>query len=159
MNTNIPQLLTQKLSMAPEVAALGSSLYFGARTLGAFVGAMILIRMEPANFLKINMIIAIIGFLLLMFMMEQWLIFTAIVLIGFTCANVFSIIFSFALQYKPKEANEVSSLMIMGVAGGAVVTPIVGLVANSFGMDLSFGVLLLCVVYILLLSLKFSKPI
>lgn len=157
MNTNTPQLLTQRLGLEPAVAGLGSSLYFGARTIGAFIGAMILIKAKPANFLKVNMAVAIIGFLMLMFITEQWLLLTAIGIIGLTCANVFSIIFSFALQYKPQKSNEMSSLMIMGVAGGAVVTPIVGLVANNFGISLSFGVLLLSVVYILLLSLKFSK--
>lgn len=157
MNTNTPQLLTQRLDLEPAVAGLGSSLYFGARTIGAFIGAMILIKTKPANFLKVNMAVAIIGFLMLMFVTEQWLLLTAIAIIGLTCANVFSIIFSFALQYKAQKSNEMSSLMIMGVAGGAVVTPIVGLVANNFGISLSFGVLLLSVIYILLLSLKFSK--
>lgn len=157
MNINTPQLLTQKLNMEPAVAGLGSSLYFGARTLGTFIGAVILMKMRSADFLKVNMLLAMIGFMILMFATNQWLVFAAIVLIGLTCANVFSIIFSFALRCKPQVTNEMSSLMIMGVAGGAVVTPIVGLVANYFGISLSFGALFISVVYILLLSLRFSK--
>lgn len=157
MNINTPLLLAQKLNMEPADAGLGSSLYFGARTLGTFIGAVILMKMKSADFLKVNMFIAMIGFVILMFVINQWFVFAAIVLIGLTCANVFSIIFSFALSCKPQVTNEMSSLMIMGVAGGAVITPIVGLVANYFGISLSFGALFISVVYILLLSLRFSK--
>lgn len=157
MNTNTPQLLIQRLGLSTETAGLGSSLYFGARTLGAFAGAMILIKMKPAAFLKLNMVMAIVAFMLIMFIDTDWLLYTAIALIGFTCANVFSIIFTVALQYRPNQSNEISSLMIMGVAGGAIITPIVGLVDKNFGIGASFGILLLSVVYILFLSFKFSK--
>lgn len=151
MNTNTPQLLIERLGLTTETAGLGSSLYFGARTLGAFLGAMVLIKMKPAIFLRLNMIVAIVAFVLIMFVGTEWLLYASIALIGFTCANVFSIIFTVALQYNPNKSNEISSLMIMGVAGGAIVTPIVGLVDNNF------GVLLLAVIYILFLSFKFYK--
>lgn len=157
MNIYTPQLLSERLSLSTETAGLGSSLYFGARTLGAFLGAMILIRMKPASFLKINMIFAILAFALIMFVHSEWALYGAVAIIGVTCANVFSIIFTIALQYKPTQSNEISSLMIMGVAGGAVISPLVGLVAKNAGVGLSFGVLLLCAVYILYLSFKPSK--
>lgn len=107
--------------------------------------------------MKINMIIAIPAFLMLMFLGEKWSLFAAVVIVGITCANVFSVIFSVAMQYRPDKANEISSLMIMGVAGGAVVTPLVGIVAKNLGLGLSFGVLLLSAVYIYYLSVKFEK--
>lgn len=157
MNTNTPQLLIQRLGMATDDAALVSSLYFAARTLGAFLGSFILMKCKPSVFLRINMIVAIIAFTIILFAAEQWLLFSAVILIGFTCANVFSIIFSVALQYKPQQTNEISSLMIMGVAGGAIITPIAGLLSKNMGLAAGFGLLLLCVIYILLLSLKFSK--
>ncbi len=157
MNVNTPQLLEQRLGFSTEDATLGSSLYFGARTLGAFLGSIILLKVDPSKFMKINMIVAIPTFLILMFLGEKWMLFAAIFIIGLTCANVFSVIFSLAMQYRPQKANEISSLMIMGVAGGAVVTPLVGIVAKHFGLGISFGVLLLSAVYIYLLSLKFKK--
>ncbi|PXV59988.1 fucose permease [Dysgonomonas alginatilytica] len=157
MNTNTPQLLMQRLGMTTDDAALGSSLYFAARTLGAFLGSFILMKCKPAVFLRINMIVAIVAFAIIFFAVEQWLLFLSVALIGFTCANVFSIIFSVALQYKPQQTNEISSLMIMGVAGGAIITPIAGLLSKNMGLAAGFGLLLLCVIYILLLSLKFSK--
>lgn len=107
--------------------------------------------------MKINMLIAVPAFLMLMFLSDKWLLFAAVFTIGLTCANVFSIIFSVAMQYRPQKANEISSLMIMGVAGGAIVTPLVGIVAKHFGLGISFGVLLLSAAYIYILSLKFEK--
>ena len=157
MNVNTPQLLEFRLGFSTEDATLGSSLYFGARTLGAFVGSILLLKINPSKFMKINMIIAIPAFLMLMFLGEKWSLFAAVVIVGITCANVFSVIFSVAMQYRPEKANEISSLMIMGVAGGAVVTPLVGIVAKNLGLGLSFGVLLLSAVYIYLLSVKFEK--
>ncbi len=157
MNVNTPQLLEQRLGFSTEDATLGSSLYFGARTLGAFLGSIILLKVNPSKFMKINMIVAIPTFLVLMFLGEKWMLFAAVFIIGLTCANVFSVIFSLAMQYRPLKANEISSLMIMGVAGGAVVTPLVGVVAKHFGLGISFGVLLLSALYIYFLSRKFDK--
>ncbi|MDR1501219.1 MAG: MFS transporter [Prevotella sp.] len=157
MNTFTPDLLKQRLGMTPEDAALGSSLYFAARTIGAFLGTFLLMKCKPSSFLKMNMFVALAAFLILMFATEKWLLFTGVALIGFTCANVLSIIFSIAMQYKPGQTNEISSLMIMGVAGGAIVTPVAGLLAKYVGLAGSFGLLLLCGAYILYLSFIFSK--
>lgn len=157
MNTFTPQLLEQRLGISGDDAALGSSLYFAARTIGAFLGAFLLMKFRPAAFLKINMIVAIVAFAIIMFATQQWLLLTAVALIGFTCANVFSVLFTIALQDKPQQTNEISSLMIMGVAGGAIITPIAGLLSKNVGLYASFGLLLLCSVYILFLSFKFAK--
>lgn len=157
MNTFTPDLLKQRLGMPPDDAALGSSLYFASRTIGAFLGTFLLMKCKLASFLKINMLVALAAFLILMLTAEKWLLFVGVVLIGFTCANVFSIIFSVAIQYKSEQTNEISSLMIMGVAGGAVITPIAGLLAKYVGLTGSFGLLLFCGAYILYLSFKFSK--
>lgn len=157
MNTFTPQLLTERLGISTDDAALGSSLYFAARTIGAFLGAFLLIKFKPISFLRLNMIAAIFAFGMLIFGTQQWLLLSAVALVGFTCANVFSIIFTIALQDKPQQTNEISSLMIMGVAGGAIITPIAGLLSKYIELGASFGLLMLCGLYILFLSFKFSK--
>jgi fucose permease len=159
MNVYTPQLLKFRLGASTGAAALGSSLYFGARTLGAFLGAFFLIKIKPAKYQFFNMLASVVAFLMLIFASQQWLLLAGIFLVGFSCANVFSIIFTIALQYKPKLTNEISALMIMGVAGGAVVSPIIGAVINISNVSLSFVVLLLCVVYLLLLSRKLLKNV
>ena len=152
INTFTPQLLEQRVGLSPDDAALGSSWYFASRTVGAFLGAFLLMRFNSISFLKVNMAVAVVSFLLLMFGARQWVLLTGVVLIGSMCANVFSILFSLALQAKPSQANEISSLMIMGVAGGAVVIPVAGLLSKHFGLASAFGLLMLCGAYILFLS-------
>src|SRR3712207_7723003 len=48
-------------------------------------------------------------------------------------SNVFSIIFSEALQAVPEKKNEVSGLMIMGLFGGTVFPLIMGLASDAVG--------------------------
>lgn len=157
MNTYTPVLFEQRLGMHSDDAALGSSLYFASRTIGAFLGAFLLMKFTPSSFLKINMVAAVLAFVILMFAAQQWSLFAGVVLVGFTCANVFSIIFTIAMQYKADQTNEISSLMIIGVAGGAIITPIAGLMADSWGLSAAFALLLLCSVYLFSLSFIFSN--
>src|SRR5690606_28673725 len=56
LNTSIPQLLMDRLAMPLEDAALGTSLYFATRTLGTFVGAILLVRLSAVKFLRATMV-------------------------------------------------------------------------------------------------------
>lgn len=123
LNTTIPKLLMEKLSMPLQEAGLGSSLYFAARTGGSFLGAILLARISSRPFLRGSMLIAILAFVGLLISDSLWGMGVMIVLVGLACSNVFSILFSFALEHRPEQSNEVSALMIMGVSGGALITP------------------------------------
>lgn len=157
LNTTIPKLLMDRTDMALSEAGLGTSLYFAARTIGSFAGAFLLAKFSAGRFLKYSMLVAIVAFILLLAIPAIWSMFVMIVIVGLACANVFSIIFSFALQHKPERANEISALMIMGVSGGALVTPLMGVVADSFGQVAGLSVLLLCILYISLISFRINK--
>ena len=62
LNTTIPKLLMEKLSMPLQEAGLGSSLYFAARTGGSFLGAILLARISSRPFLRGSMLIVILAF-------------------------------------------------------------------------------------------------
>lgn len=157
LNTSIPRLLMDKAGMPLSEAGLGSSLYFAARTAGAFFGALLLVRFAPGRFLKVSVGVAIAGFLVLLLVDSLWILFGMIVIVGFACSNIFSILFSFALQHKPERSNEISALMIMGVSGGALVPPVMGMVADGFGQVAGLSVLLICLVYLCFISFKVNK--
>ncbi|MDR2913963.1 MAG: MFS transporter [Tannerella sp.] len=157
LNTSIPKLLMEKTGMPVEKAGLGTSLYFAARTSGAFIGTILLTRCSSVRFLQYTILIAIVSFLSLLLAENIWLIYTMIVITGLMCANVFSILFSFALKHKEEQANEVSALMIMGVSGGALFTPVMGVISDQFGQISGMSVLLICILYILFVSLKSRK--
>lgn len=157
LNTTIPKLLMERTGMALSEAGLGTSLYFAARTIGAFAGAFLLAKVSASRFLKYSMLVAVVAFALLLAVPAAWSMFVMIVVVGLTCANVFSILFSFALRHKPERGNEISALMIMGVSGGALVTPLMGIVADGFGQVAGLSVLLLCILYICFLSFGINK--
>src|SRR5690606_5370065 len=75
MNTFTPQLLIEKLGMETDKAGLSSSLYFGSRIAGSFLGSFLLLRIAPARFLKINMLVAVLGVLLILLNQTNWIIY------------------------------------------------------------------------------------
>lgn len=157
LNTSIPKLLIEKTGMPLEKAGLGTSLYFAARTIGSFIGAIVLVRYAASGFLRYTIFIAIAAFIALLLADNIWVIYTMITIVGLMCANVFSIIFSFALNHKKEQSNEVSALMIMGVSGGALFTPLMGILSDNFGQVYGLSVLLICLIYILYVSLRKQK--
>lgn len=154
LNTTIPKLLMEKTAMPLQEAGLGTSLYFAARTGGAFIGAILLARLPAGRFLQYSMWGAVACFAVLLSIDSPVVIFCMIVGLGLACSNVFSILFSFALQHKPERANEISALMIMGVSGGALIMPLMGIAADAFGQIAALSILLVCLLYIGFLSYK-----
>lgn len=153
LNTTVPKFLIEKCNIPLEQAGLGTSLYFIARTIGTFIGALLLVTFSAKRFFTISMLVAIPALFIMLFMNEVWSILTLVFIVGFAVANVFSIIFSFALKRKPENANEISGLLIMGVAGGAIILPLMGLAADAFGQSVAMSVLLLLMGYLLYCSL------
>lgn len=160
LNVMIPGLLMERCSMELNEAGYGISLYFVFRTLGAFTGTFILVRFAAIKFLRISMIIALCMFLFMLFVSESQLLLAIIAIVGFFCANVFSIIFSKALQQYPDSANELSGLMIMGISGGAVVPLLMAAFSQWTGsLNGSLAIIGLCITYLLYCSftLKTTK--
>lgn len=149
MNTATPKFLMERTGMALEKAGLGTSLYFAARTAGALTGAILLVKFSSKKFFRISMITAIAALLIMILLKNTIGIFIMVAVIGFTIANIFSIIFSIALQKMPSRANEISGLMIMGVAGGAIFPLLMGVMADIMGQTGALLVILGCMVYLL----------
>ncbi len=123
MNMTSPAILKAKLGMATTEAGFGTQLYFIGRTVGAFLGAFILAKFAKGLVFKVCMLAAL-GSLALLLGGDKWMLYAGITAIGFFCANIFSIIFAFAIGHKPERTDEISGLMIMGVSGGAIFPPL-----------------------------------
>ncbi len=152
MNTATPKFLMERTGMALEKAGIGTSVYFAARTVGALVGAIILAKFSSRIFFRISMITAIAALSVMIFLQNQIPIFIAVAVIGFAIANIFSIIFSLALQKLPTRANEISGLMIMGIAGGAIFPLLMGVMADIIGQRGALLVISVCMLYLVFLS-------
>lgn len=157
LNTTIPKLLMEKTGMSVSEAGLGSSLYFSARTIGSFVGAFLLAKIASDRFMQYSMMQALVGFILLLLVNSLLWISVLVVIVGLACSNVFSIIFSYALQHLPERDNEISALMIMGVSGGALVTPLMGILSDAFGQVAGLSLLLFCLLYLGWISFRLQQ--
>ncbi|MBK8044556.1 MAG: MFS transporter [Haliscomenobacter sp.] len=154
INVSIPELLMKQGGLSLENAGYGTSIYFAARTIGSFLGAFLLLKTKPMPFLQASLVLAVIAFALLLFANQVWALRALIFVLGLACANIFSIIFSIALQKNPSRSNEISALMIMGVSGGAVIPFIQGFINDQIGFTAALVVILVCLVLMGMLSLK-----
>lgn len=137
-----------------EVAAQsGRSVYFFGRMLGTFAGALILTKLSSTKGFLYSAILSIITILLIMIIPASnaaaWIL---VFLLGLGVANIFPLVFSLTVQKYPGRSNEISGLMMMAISGGALIPPVIGLVSDSLGVVPGMGVLLLCTVYLLIVS-------
>ena len=121
LNVYVPDFLQTRCGLPLQQAGLGSSLYFTARIIGSLIGAVLLLRYRSENIYLYTMATGVIIFIIMMLFPQLYIALTSIFIIGLVCANVFSILLSLALQYRPDKANEISGLMIMAVSGGAII--------------------------------------
>ncbi len=132
MGMTFPKLLMERCGLPLTEAGMGNSVYFFARTLGAFLGGIMLMKLPEKKFYVASVFIALAGLAGLVSSEKLWTILSFVALFGVGYANLFSIIFSIALKRVPERANEVSALLIVGVAGGAVIPPILGVITDHF---------------------------
>ena len=157
LNTTIPKFLMDRCGILLGQAGLGTSLYFVARTVGTFIGAILLVKLSERKFFIMSMLVAIPSLVVMLLSDNLWSISTMIFIVGLAVANVFSIIFSAALKKLPEQANEISGLMIMGVAGGAVLPLIMGITADLFGQTAGMAIILIAFSYLLFSAFKLKE--
>ena len=156
-NTTAPKILMERLGMTLDEASFATSLYFIFRTIGCFSGAIILQKVSSKLFFIISVICMLAAMVLLFVSDAQYVIYTAIALIGFGNSNVFSIVFSQALLSLPEKKNEISGLMIMGLFGGTVFPLLMGFASDAMGQDGAVGVMTVGVIYLLFYTLKIKR--
>ena len=156
-NTTAPKILMERLGMTLDEASFATSLYFIFRTIGCFSGAIILQKVSSKLFFIISVISMLVAMVLLFVSDAQYVIYTAIALIGFGNSNVFSIVFSQALLSLPEKKNEISGLMIMGLFGGTVFPLLMGFASDAMGQDGAVGVMTVGVIYLLFYTLKIKR--
>ena len=155
INITAPKILIERAGFALEQAGYATSLYFFFRIATSFAGALILARMSAKIFFLISVVIMLVATSLLFFANNEYAIYTAIAMLGIGNANIFSIIFTKALQALPERKNEVSGLMVMGIAGGAVFPFFMGVASDVSGSQLgAVAIILVCIAYLLFVGAK-----
>lgn len=67
-----------------------------------------------------------------------WISLIALYLVFFLMSIMFPTIFALAIDALGSKTKEASSYVVMGVAGGAVFPPIMGLISDHYGMSIGF---------------------
>lgn len=142
------KLMIIRFDWVKEEAGLATQVYFLSRTVGAFIGVFAMTRIAEMKYYRINIIACILALVLLVGVNQQTVNLICIGAVGFLCSCIFPIIYSMAVQARPDKANLISGLMITAVAGGGAVTPAIGAVTDSVGIEGGVCVILLCIVYL-----------
>ena len=154
-NTTAPKILMERLGLGLHDASFATSLYFIFRTAGCFLGAFILSRMSAKIFFGISVAMMALAMVGLSLFHGKEIIYICIGLIGFGNSNVFSIIFSQAIQSMSQRKNEISGLMIMGLFGGTVFPLFMGFLSDAMASQLGAVIVLsVGVLYLMLLCPK-----
>lgn len=152
-NTTAPKLLIERLGWSLNEAAFATSLYFLFRTAGCLTGSLILRVIKDRTFFLISALMMIFSMVGMFVGHSEMTLYIAIALVGYGNSNVFSMIFSKALQAMPGKKNEVSGLMIMGLFGGTVFPLIMGFASDAIGQIGAVAVMAVGVVYLLAFAL------
>lgn len=156
-NTTAPKLLQERVGLALEDATIATTIYFIARTVGCFLGGFILRLISPKAFFGFSVIMMLAAMILLFSAHGEMALYVGIAMIGFGNSNIFSVAFSQSLIHSPKEKNEVSGLMIMGLFGGTIFPLAMGFASDAIGQAGAVAVMTVGVLYLLAYTFKIKK--
>ena len=143
------KLMSIRFGWSDEQVKFAPQVYFLSRTIGALLGAFLLTRIAEMRYFRINIVACVVSLLVLIGVEKDVVNIVCIGAVGFFASSVFSIIYSMALQARPEKANQISGLMITAVAGGGVVTPVIGFAISTVGIIGGVVVTLACVLYLM----------
>nr|WP_294929426.1 MFS transporter [uncultured Flavobacterium sp.] len=160
MNIVTPKLLIERAGLPKEAATYGSSWYFAARTIGTVFGIFLLRRFSEKIFFKINMTVVLLALVSLFFAENQSLILALVCIIAFGSSSIFAVIYTLAIKSQPALTNEISGLMVTGVAGGAIFPPVMGFATDYIGSQHgAVGIIILCAIFLVYCSFKLNNDV
>lgn len=140
-------------SIPPKIAAGYVSLYWGGAMIGRLVGTFALLKIPTQKALAV---VASIALLLVAITMlghgpvAMW----AIVACGLFNSVMWPCIFPLSVRGLGKYTSQGSGILITMVVGGAIIPLLQGFLADRFGYQVSFLVVLLCYAYLLFFALR-----
>jgi fucose permease len=143
-----------KYKQTDDVAkTLGPTMFFLLLTIGRIGGGFVLTFLRPRVFFRVSALLGVLGALTLMIDNKPMAI-AGVLAAGLGFANIWPLLFSITVEEKPECANELSGLMCMAIAGGALVPLLMGQLFDWHLWTISFIVPTACFAYLLALSLR-----
>ena len=144
-------------SMSHSQAAHYVSLYWGGAMVARLIGFFALQRVRQAHALTFVSVLAVI-FITTAILSHGPVALWALVSCGLFNSVMWPCIFPMSLEGLGRVTSQASGLLVTMVVGGAVIPEIQGLLADRFGYQRSFLIVLACYLYILFFALYGHKP-
>jgi FHS family L-fucose permease-like MFS transporter len=137
-------------------AAFYLTFVWGGMMVGRFAGAWIMRYIAAEKVLALFAVLSFAGALVAVFVPGPVAMY-GLIAVGLGNSIMFPTIFALAIRGLGPLTEEGSGLLIMAIAGGALVF-IQGSIADSYGLHWAFTVTALCSLYVLAYALWLSKP-
>lgn len=154
----ISEFLRTYHGLRPEVeGARAVGLFWGLMTVGCILGMVLLKVMDSKLVLRIFTAAALVILTFTLFGGVGWALF-GFPALGFCLSVMYAIIFSLALNSVSKSHGSFAGILCTAIAGGAIVSLLVGKLKDMIGLQAGMTVLYLTLGYILSISF-WAKPI
>lgn len=151
--------LMREMGVAEATAAkFGPAFFFLILTVGRLLGGAALTVMTPRTFFRVSAALGLAGGLVLM-LGGAPLAILGVLAAGLGYANIWPMLFSITVEEDPKRSSELSGLMCMAIAGGAIVPLAMGKLVDAGLETKAFWVPVICFIYLLGLSLRGSGKV
>ncbi|MBO4282692.1 MAG: MFS transporter [Bacteroidales bacterium] len=153
----IPEYLKNVYQVDLDLAGVGPTVYFIAKTIAAALGAAVFAKISAAKCFPWCMGIGLLATLAMFVAPSAGTFLACVFVAALMTANSFGMCMGLALDKAPEKANEITALMVMAIVGGAIVTPVLGFAQSRFGAAGLVSVLSVCVAFLLCLGVFATK--
>jgi FHS family L-fucose permease-like MFS transporter len=143
----------QIAGLSVNTAAKYLSLYWGGAMIGRFLGSALLSKIRPGLLLAFNAFV-VASLLIIAILVSGSIAMWSLLLIGLFNSVMFPTIFALAIDGLGKHSGAGSGVLCMAIVGGAIIPLIQGVLADHIGIRWSFGIPIVCYVYIAYYGLK-----
>ena len=149
----IPEYLKNVFKVNVDLAGMGPTVYFVAKTVAAFAGAIVFSRISAAKCFPWCMGLGLAATAAIPFVSTPFAFLSVVAFVALLTANSFGMCMALAIGRFPNKANEISSLMVMAIVGGGLVSAVLGFAQESFGPVGIVATLGGCLAYLFALGL------
>lgn len=155
----IPEYLKNVYKVDLNRAGMGPTVYFVAKTIAAFLGAIVFAKVSAAKCFPWCMGVGIAATAAILFVGTPLAFLVCVFVVALMTANSFGMCMGLAIDKVPEKTNEITALMVMAIVGGGLVSALLGVAQTAFGAAGIVGVLLACIGYLFLLGLFAQRKI
>ena len=143
----------ERMGLTSETAAYYFSLSMVMMMVGRFAGTYLMRFIAPNKLLAI-FAVGSIAMCLIIAQSFGWFSFVALIMLNFFFSIMFPTIFSLGLKNLGNHTQQASSFIVMGVVGGALFPPLMGMVADK-NIATAYYLPIVCYVVIFLFAYRF----